>query len=279
MWQKLWGWVQRLKPLSPLAGITAPRAIPDHLWHELLVTFPFLRQANSEDEHRLRVMCGRFLQSKEFQGAGGLMITDSMALAIAAQACLPVLHLGLDWYGDFLGIVVHPGDVVARREVTDEHGVVHVYDEVLAGEAMDRGPVMLNWPDVAAAGSTSGAGYNLVIHEFAHKIDLQDGRADGCPPLPAGFAGLDTAALARGYWLSELQAEYDQFRECVIVAERFGGMPPWLDAYGASSLDEFFAVTCEAYFVNRSRFTSEHPRLLTLFDAFFRPKDDQLTLN
>ena len=265
--------------LPTLVVNSAPHAIPDPLWHELLATYPFLIQASSENDQRLRALCGRFLQTKEFQAAGGLVVTDAMALAIAAQACLPVLHLGLNWYDDFVGIVVHPGEVVARRQVTDEHGVVHVYDEVLAGEAMERGPVMLNWTDVASASATSATGYNLVIHEFAHKIDMRDGQADGCPPLSAGFAGLGTATLARRFWLSELQAEYDSFRERVIVAQRFGGTPAWLDPYGASSLDEFFAVACEAYFVNRSRFRQEHPRLLTLFDAFFRPYDGRPVQN
>jgi Mlc titration factor MtfA (ptsG expression regulator) len=100
-----------------------------------------------------------------------------------------------------------------------------------------------------------------VIHEFTHKIDMRDGRADGCPPLPVA---------ARSRWLDTMQSEYDAFREKVIVADRFGGEPPWLDAYGAESIDEFFAVASEAYFVERSRFTSEHPALAGLFASFFK---------
>ena len=107
-----------------------------------------------------------------------------------------MLHLkgGLAWYDDFVGIVVHPSEVVARRKTTDETGVVHEYDEVLAGEAMDRGPVMLSWQDVLASSVTRDEGYNVVIHEFAHKIDMRGGAADGCPPLPAGFAGTSRRA-------------------------------------------------------------------------------------
>jgi MtfA peptidase len=163
-----------------------------------------------------------------------------------------------------VGIVVHPDEVLARRTVTDDSGIVHHYDEVLAGEAMEGGPVMLSWHDVDSAGSTADRGYNVVIHEFIHKIDMRDGAPDGCPPLPS--------REARSAWLATMQAEYEGFREKVIIAERFGGEPPWLDAYASESIDEFFAVACEGYFVNRPRFEADFPRLVPLFDGFFEPR-------
>jgi hypothetical protein len=110
-----------------------------------------------------------------------------------------------------------------------------------------------------------------VIHEFVHKLDLRDGLADGCPPLPAGFLGQPSAQAARAHWLAALQAAYDDFRDRLSLAERFGAEPPWLDAYGAQSMDEFFAVAGEAYFVNPQRFDQELPALRPLFDAFFQP--------
>jgi hypothetical protein len=164
---------------------------------------------------------------------------------------------------------VHPAEVVARRSVVDDIGVVHHYSEVLSGEAMEAGPVMLSWQDVAAASSEQG--YNVVIHEFIHKLDLRDGLADGCPPLSAGFMGAGNARQARQLWLSTLQTAYDDFRERVIRSERFGGAAPWLDPYGAESVDEFFAVASEAYFVNRERFALDFAPLMPMFDAFFRP--------
>lgn len=236
--------------------------LPEALWLATLRRYPFLAERPPEELAALREMAAEFLARKEFHGAGGLVITDEIALAIAAQAVLPVLHLGLHWYDDFVGIVVHPDEVVARRTEVDESGVVHDWDEVLAGEAMEGGPVMLNWHDVAQAGATAETGFNVVIHEFVHKIDLRDGAADGCPPLRS----LD----ARRRWLEVLQAQYERFREQVTIAERFGGEPPWLDDYGATAIDEFFAVACEAYFVNRARFAQEFPELLVLFDGFFR---------
>ena len=240
----------------------AQRAIPEEMWLDVLARYPFLAQRPEAEVQRLRQLASQFLGTKEFHGANGLLITDVVALAIAAQAVLPVLNLGLAWYDDFVGIVVHPDEVLARRTVTDEHGVVHHYDEVLSGEAMEGGPVMLSWSDVDSAGSTADQGYNVVIHEFIHKIDMRDGAPDGCPPLPS--------ATARRAWLAVMQAEYDSFREKVIIAERFGGEEPWLDAYGAEGIDEFFAVACEAYFVNRPRFEGEFPALVPLFDSFFR---------
>jgi len=164
---------------------------------------------------------------------------------------------------------VHPAEVVAPRSVVDEAGVVHEYEEVVAGEAMEHGPVMLSWQDVLASGVTSGEGYNVVIHEFAHKIDLRDGAADGCPPLPPGFRGSEGARGAREAWMSVMSQAYEAFREKTIMAERFGAEAPWLDDYGAQSISEFFAVACEAYFVNRAQFAQEEPALLALFDEFF----------
>lgn len=247
--------------LTLFRGKDAERAIPDALWQATLAHYPFLMQLSTEQQSRLRLLSSRFLAQKEFHGAQGMVITDAIAVAIAAQACLPVLQLGLAWYDDFVGIVVHPGQMLARREQTDAAGVVHRYSEVLAGEAMEGGPVALSWQDVADAGQLAGQGYNVVIHEFVHKIDMRDGAADGYPPLPS--------RAARTLWHDTMQTAYDGFREKVTIAERFGGEPTWLDTYGATSPAEFFAVASEAYFVNRSRFTEDFAPLTALFDQFF----------
>lgn len=260
----MFGWLRALR---------APPRIPDPAWHAVLKRYRFLDECSTLDKERLRMLSAEFLRDKEFHGAHGFAITDEVALAIAAQAVLPVLHLkgGLHWYDDFVGIVVHPSEVVARRKTVDETGVVHEYDEVVAGEAMDRGPVMLSWQDVLASSITQSEGYNVVIHEFAHKIDMRTGAADGCPPLPPGFLGTSTAREARRAWFAVLQPAFEGFREKTIVAERFGGQEPWLDPYGAESPGEFFAVACEAYFVNNAQFTADFAALAALFDAFFKP--------
>jgi Mlc titration factor MtfA (ptsG expression regulator) len=249
----MFGWLRR-RP--------ARREIPEELWQAVLARFPFLAQRPADDLNRLRNLASEFLGQKEFHGARGFVITDKVAVAIAAQAVLPVLHLGLDWYDDFVGIVVHADEVVARRTAMDETGVVHDWEEVITGEAMDQGPVMLSWKDASGAADRAYEGYNVVIHEFVHKIDMRDGAPDGCPPLPSPGA--------RSAWLDVMQREYSAFREKVIVADRFGGDETWLDPYGAEAIDEFFAVASEAYFVAPARFRTEHTSLAQLFDSFFR---------
>ncbi len=264
-------WLRRQRP-APL--------LPDALWLPLLQRYRFLRQPSGVESQRLRALTVEFLRVKRFHGAHGFAITDAVAASIAAQAVLPLLHLeaerapaaALRWYHDFVGIVVHADEVVARRETVDDSGVVHRFQEVLTGEAMDGGPVMLSWRDVAAADSTAAHGYNVVVHEFIHKIDLCDGVADGCPPLPTGFLGAASPRAARAAWMAVFEPAYDAFREQTVLAERFGEPASWLDDYGAQAPAEFFAVACEAYFVNRPRFTADFKALSALFDAFFHPR-------
>jgi MtfA peptidase len=264
------------------------RAISDALWHSTLAALPFVQALPQPDLQRLRQLASLFLDRKEFSGAQGWVVTDAQAVMVATQACLPLLHiapperpdLALRWYDGFVGIVLHASEVRARRSRQDEAGVVHSWQEDLAGEAMQGGPLMLAWSDVAAAGSTASESYNVVIHEFIHVMDMQGGIPDGCPPMPAG---------ARQVWRAVLQAEYAALCEQTALWQRFGGLPgsdaasmalqkPLLDAYGTSSLDEFFAVAAEAYFVRRTDFSRAHPRLLAQFDGFFRPTPGQSLL-
>jgi MtfA peptidase len=270
-WQRAW---RALRKGSPAPG----REIPEALWQQTLLALPCLHGLPTPQRDRLRGLCSAFLATKEFHGAQGLTIHDEMALAIAAQACLPLLHWGpkaLRCYDDFVMIVVHPGEVVAPREATDAAGVVHRWKEPLIGEAMHRGPVMLAWSHVRGGSQAEALGHNLVIHEFAHKLELHgkgaDAAPDGCPLLPAGFMGHRSARTARAAWRDALMAAFARFRAQVEMARRFGAPPPWMDAYGAEAPEEFFAVCCEAYFVARDRWGQEFPDLLPLFDAYFDP--------
>jgi len=239
------------------ARALARRAIPDDLWQRTLAALPFLARRSAADLAELRRLASLFLDSKEFTGANGLVVDDAMAVCIAAQAVLPVLRFGLAPYGGFVGIVVQPDEVVARREVTDDHGLVHAYDEVLAGEAMDGGPVMLSWHDVAQAGESAGWGYNVVIHEFAHVLDMGDGAADGVPPLPT--------AAARAQWLAVLMPAWDRHGEEVAC-----GYETLLDPYGAQGPEEFFAVASETFFVSPKELRAEHPALYGLLARYYR---------
>jgi Mlc titration factor MtfA (ptsG expression regulator) len=235
------------------------RAIPDTLWQSTLADYPFLAQRSAADISELRRLTSLFLDRKEFSGAQGFEVSDAIAVAVAAQACLPVLALGLQLYDGFVGIVLHADQVVVAREVTDDDtGVVHGYDDVLSGEAMEGGPVMLSWADVSAAGDPGGeSAYNVVIHEFAHVIDMVDGEADGIPPLPS--------AAARAAWQQALMREFDVFSERSVC-----GHASVIDPYGAQAPEEFFAVASEAFFVAPAALKEEQPALYRLLASFYR---------
>jgi len=233
------------------------RAIPDALWAQTLERYPFLTLPDPDEAGRLRALTTLFLARKEFHGARGLEITDEMAVCIAAQACLPVLNLGLDHYDGFVGIVVHADQVVARRSVIAEDGVPHHYQEELAGEAMEGGPVMLSWQDVADAGDTAEVGYNVVVHEFAHVLDMLDGQSDGMPPLP------NRAMHDR--WSAVFSAEYEAF-----CADVDNGVDTLLDPYASEGPDEFFAVACEVFFVSPDDLRRNHPAVYELLATYFR---------
>jgi Mlc titration factor MtfA (ptsG expression regulator) len=231
------------------------RAIPDALWLDTLAQFPFLGRRSLADLQRLREMATLFLAKKEFSGAGGFVVTDEIAVAIAAQACLPVLELGLACYDGFVGIVVHPDVVAAPRSVTDEDGVVHEYVEELAGEAVDGGPLMLAWSDVENAGDSAAWGYNVVVHEFVHVLDRHAAR-EGLEPE----GGL-------GRWSRRLQAAHERFATRVDAGE-----DPFLDPYGAEAPQEFFAVAAEAFFVAPEDLAREEPEVYELLAVFFRQR-------
>jgi Mlc titration factor MtfA (ptsG expression regulator) len=233
------------------------RAIPDDLWCECLAALPFVAARPLDQQERLRRMASLFLDRKEFNGAQGFVVTDRIALAVAVQACLPVLELGIDQYDAFVGIVMHPDLVVAAREVTDEHGIVHAYDEELAGEAMEGGPLMLSWADVLPGEATAPGAYNVVIHEFAHVLDMRDGLADGVPLL--------ATAADRRAWVDVLMPEYDAFCERVVC-----GHETVLDPYAAEGPDEFFAVASEAFFVTPRALNEEQPALYRLLSSYYR---------
>lgn len=234
------------------------RAIPDALWDLTLQRYPFLIGQSEEDRQALRRLSSLFLDEKSFHGVDGFEITDDIAVAVAAQACLPVLRLGLDVYRGFAGVVMHADEVVARRSVMDEHGVVHEYDEPLVGEAsIDTGQIMLAWRDVRDAQAFGESGYNVVIHEFAHVLDALNGAIDGVPgPM---------SAPEQRDWLDVLEPVYKRFCRRVQM-----GRPTLMDPYGAQGLDEFFAVAAETFFTAPGAMKKEQPALYRLLSSYFR---------
>ena len=233
------------------------RPIPDDLWKRTLVRYPFLKLEGTPGAPALRRMTSLFLDRKEFSAVPPVRLTNDVVVAVAAQACLPVLQLGLERYDGFVGIVLQPDQVKVRREHLDDDGVLHEYDEVLSGEAVQGGPVMLSWRDVRGSGRSAAEGYNVVIHEFAHVLDMADGIADGVPLLPP--------EIGRDEWTTVLHDEYQRFAARVDAGEDTA-----LDPYAAHAPEEFFAVASEAFFVNPALLRREHPAFEALLQRFYR---------
>jgi MtfA peptidase len=235
--------------------------IDDALWRRVVASLPFLAGMSDEECLRLRDLSLLFLHEKEMHGAGGLELTDEIRLAIAVQAVLPVLNLGLDLYNGWVGIVVYPSEFRVRRHEADDDGVVHEYDDELSGEAWPGGPVLLSWEDVTLGARAPDAGgevgYNVVIHEFAHKIDMLKGEADG---YPAPHAQMDPIA-----WTRALESAYARFVGMVDRAQN-----TLLDPYAAEHPAEFFAVASEAFFTDPHALREEFPRLYEHLTAFYR---------
>ncbi|KAF1026610.1 MAG: Protein MtfA [Burkholderia plantarii] len=242
--------------------------IPDALWHDTLAKLPFLSYLDDANLVRLREMTSCFLAEKSFSTAHALELTDAMAVGIAVQACLPVLNLGLDLYRGWVGVVVYPGEFVIRKTVEDEDGVVHEVEQDASGEAWQGGPVILSWQDVEMADGSDA--YNVVIHEFAHKIDMLDGAADGHPPL---FRKLH-APLDTTQWENVFDPAYDRFCDRVDAVPERGWArferTSLIDPYAADHPSEFFAVCSEALFVKPVAFEAEFPELYRLLARFYR---------
>lgn len=231
--------------------------IPEALWQDVTAALPFLEALDADELARLRRLAADFLASKQFSAAGGLELSDEICLSIAVQGCLPILNLGLDHYRGWHGVIVYPDEFVIPRQIEDEFGVVHEYDEVAAGEAWSGGPLLVSWRDAQMA----GGGYNVAIHEFAHKLDMLNGEVDGIPPLPPG--------IRRERWAAVLDAAYDDFCRAVERAERRGEETA-IDPYAAEHPAEFFAVVSESFFETPERVAEQFPDFYRLLVAFYR---------
>lgn len=246
-------------------------AIADALWQRTIETLPFLRRLDTASLEALREMATLFIAEKEFTTAHDMPLTDEMVVSVAAQACLPVLRLGLECYRGWHGIVLYPGEFVIRKTVVDDIGLVHGVTEEASGEAWEHGPVILSWPDVSHQ-MGGHASYNVVIHEFAHKLDMLNGEPDGIPAFSRQLhAGIDTRA-----WQRELEAAYERFAHEVDAAEALDDDQQdaalealVIDSYGATDPAEFFAVSSEAFFVDGARLKEHYKSLYDLLQAYY----------
>ncbi len=237
--------------------ILATSAIPEALWREALEALPFLAVYTEAELARLRQRVVLFLSDKSIVAARGFRVTPLMRVMIAIQACVLTLNLDPRFYDGWHNVVVYPDEFVTELEYEDEIGVVHRRNEALAGEAMPGGPVVLSWPDVEASADWTASGMNLVIHEFAHKLDMRSGEANGCPPLPP--------EMSPQKWKKTMTSAYQHF-----VARVQGGEETAIDPYAAESPAEFFAVLSEVFFAEPTLLQAEYARVYQLFTWFYR---------
>jgi MtfA peptidase len=232
------------------------KRIPDSLWDETLRRFAFLQQAESA---QLRLLTEAFITRFSIAAVEPLVLTDQITVAIAAQACFPMLKLGLEGYR-FNGVLVCEQAVPTWRSEQDEYGVVHSYEDVIEGELNGANMVMLAWncvEEASLAKSPELAPYNLVIHEFMHVLDGADGRFDGVPP--------QANRAAHDRWSELITREFKRLKRASD-----NGFESYLDAYGCTDTAEFFSVAAEAYFTDRNGFELAHAELATLFQEYFR---------
>lgn len=247
------GWLRDWKRKRVLAR----HAVDDALWDRVAGSLPFLAGLAAGDAARLKNLAVLFLAEKQLTPLGGIELTDADRLSIALQACLPVLELGLEWYDGWVGILVYPGDFRVKHEEIDETGVLHEWEDELAGESWEGGPVVLSWDAVNEAGSVASGGANVVIHEFAHKLDMKSGEPDGMPPLHSG--------MDAGRWRAALTEAYEGFCDAVEREK-----DTWLDPYAAEHPAEFFAVASEAFFEAPRELRRRYPDLYAQFVLFYR---------
>jgi hypothetical protein len=247
--QPVWRrWRQRRLRRSPFPA--AWRAI-------LRRRVPYLRRLPADLRTRLLQQMQVFLAEKPFLGCAGMAITDEVRLTIAALACLPLVNRDEAPYPELRQILVYPGPFLVERTQADGSGVLHDHRQVLAGESWSQGQVILSWQDVLQDAAAPEGGRNVVLHEFAHQLDQENGAANGAPVLG------DRDAYAR--WSAVLSAEYTQLQQ---RTER--GEDGLLDTYGASSPAEFFAVVTEAFFLQPQRLAREHAALFDELRRFYR---------
>ncbi|WP_455222741.1 M90 family metallopeptidase [Kaarinaea lacus] len=236
--------------------------ITQQQWQQAFGRLPLLAMLNAEEKYQLIRLSILFLYYKSLEGARGLELRDEMKLIIALQACLPILNLGIDWYRGWVSVIVYPAQFVPERRFVDEYGVEHRTKSVLSGESWHKGPVVLSWEDTEQTSIIDGS--NLVIHEFAHKLDVLNGRTNGFPPL---HRGMDVTL-----WVSALSDAYEDFQQRLNT---WNNMP--IDSYAASSPAEFFAVFSEVFFERPDILNYYYPRVYQQFKQFYR--QDPLSRN
>ncbi len=229
-------------------------------WEDILrQNVAHFRLLNVEEQAHLRKLIQVFIAEKAWEGCGGLELTDEIRVTISAMACLLILNLPqTNYYANVETILVYPEDVaLPERKLGFFETAMEPLeiDEPISGQAFEQGPVILVWDAVRQAIEEAGSGYNVVYHEFAHKLDMQDGMADGTPPLSGG---------ACRDWMEICSREYRKLLKNVQK-----GRETFLDGYGATDEAEFFAVATEHFFDQPREMLAATPELYRVLTQFY----------
>ena len=250
----MFDWWRRLSRAQVLA-----EPFPDEFRALIAARVPLAQRLTGEEQSKLEALVRVFLSEKTFEGAAGLSLTDEMRVVIAARACLLLLHrveTDSPLYPDLASIIVYPSAYRSRQQKRDGYVVIEG-DEARLGESWQRGVVVLAWDSVLAGGANSADGHDVVLHEFAHQLDAEDGVMDGTPELDDSERYSAWSRVA-GEEYAELHTAVEHHRKTNI------------DPYGATNGPEFFAVVVEAFFEKPLQLERQHPELYAELAAFFR---------
>jgi Mlc titration factor MtfA (ptsG expression regulator) len=223
-------------------------------WRTLLADrLRWWRELDADERSRLEDLVRIFLATKSFEGAAGFDPGEDVTVTIAAEASLLVLGLGHEWYRDVGAVIVYPSTAVRTGRHVLDGGVERRGPVALSGEAVLHGPVMVVWDAALAAARHPERGHNVVHHEFAHKLDMADGAADGMPPVGS----------------RDREREWRDIMDRVLARLRAGAQIV-LDPYGATNQAELFAVATEAFFEVPGRLAAGLPEVYELLASFYR---------
>lgn len=218
-------------------------------WRDVLrQRMPAFRTLPADLQLQLKKQAQMLLAEVPFIGCDGLVVTTEMRVLVAAQAALLLLNRRAGSFRNLRQVLLYPQPFVVQRATTNSLGLLDESRHVLSGESWQQGQVILSWPDVLAGAAAPGDGHNVVIHEFAHQLDQETGRANGAPFVPG--------QAARLRWAQTMKQEFDDLRQRLAQGET--GL---IDAYGATDPAEFFAVTSELFFERPHALAAAHPAL------------------
>lgn len=231
------------------------------VWRKILrERVPLVRKLPQHLQMQLKKHMQVFIAEKSFLGCAGLQITEEMRVVIAAQACLLILNRSTDYFANVRQILVYPGAFLVQRTSVDSAGVQREQHQALSGESWSQGQVILSWQDALEGAATAEDGRNVVIHEFAHQLDQENGAAIGAPPPMLGDVGHDPQR-----WSRVFHEAYAQLR-----AEAHQGVEGLLDHYGAQDPAEFFAVVSEVFFERPQALAADYPDLYQELRGYYK---------